>query len=70
MAYSSSLTDAEWEILEPLLIEILPQKKQTRPSNWTKREIQGWHPLSTQKWLQLARLASRSAALLERLLAL
>jgi transposase len=39
MAYSSSLTDAEWEILEPLLIEILPQKKQTRPSNWTKREI-------------------------------
>ena len=39
MLYSSSLTDAEWEILEPLLIEILPQKKQTRPSNWTKRDI-------------------------------
>lgn len=39
MPYSSSLTDAEWEILEPLLIQILPAKKQTRRSNWTKREI-------------------------------
>ena len=39
MAYSSSLTDAEWEILEPLLLQILPQKKRTRPCNWTKREI-------------------------------
>ncbi|PZV09789.1 MAG: IS5/IS1182 family transposase, partial [Leptolyngbya sp.] len=27
MAYSSSLSDAEWEIIQPLL----PQKKQTRP---------------------------------------
>jgi transposase len=39
MPYSSSLTDPEWEIFEPLLVEILPQKKRTRPSNWTKREI-------------------------------
>lgn len=39
MPYSSSLTDQEWEILEPLLPQILPVKKQTRPSNWTKREI-------------------------------
>jgi len=39
MPYSSSLTDQEWEILEPLLAEILPQKKQTRPPNWTKREL-------------------------------
>ncbi len=39
MTYSSSLTDREWEILEPLLPEILPAKKQTRSSNWTKREI-------------------------------
>jgi transposase len=39
MAYSSSLTDKEWERLEPLLLEVLPPKKQTRPSNWTKREI-------------------------------
>ena len=39
MSYSSSLTDAEWEILEPLLPQILPQKKQTRPCNWTKREL-------------------------------
>lgn len=39
MPYSSSLSDAEWEILEPLLREILPQKKRTRPSNWSQREI-------------------------------
>lgn len=39
MPYSSSLTDEEWEVLEPLLPQILPQKKQTRPSNWTKREL-------------------------------
>ena len=39
MPYSSSLTDAEWNILEPLLPQILPKKKRTRPSNWTKREI-------------------------------
>ncbi|WP_442938897.1 transposase [Nostoc sp.] len=28
MEYSSDLTDAEWEIFEPLLQEILPTKKQ------------------------------------------
>ena len=39
MVYSSSLSDREWEILEPLLPEILPQKKRTRPLSWTKREI-------------------------------
>jgi transposase len=39
MSYSSNLTDSEWEILEPLLLEILPPKKQTRPPRWTKREI-------------------------------
>lgn len=39
MTYSSSLTDAEWDILEPLLLQILPHKKRTRPPNWTKREI-------------------------------
>jgi transposase len=35
MPYASSLTDKEWEILEPLL----PPKKQTRPPVWTKRQI-------------------------------
>ncbi|WP_226889793.1 transposase [Nostoc sp. MG11] len=35
MPYSSSLTDKEWQIIEPLL----PQKKQTRPPKWTKRQI-------------------------------
>jgi transposase len=39
MAYSSSLTDAEWDILEPLLPQLLPQKKRTRPCNWSKRAI-------------------------------
>ncbi|MHC5717567.1 MAG: transposase [Nostoc sp.] len=39
MPYSSSLTNEEWIILEPLLPQILPPKKQTRPPNWTKREI-------------------------------
>ena len=39
MAYSSSLTDKEWELLEPLLSEVLPPKKQTRPPAWTKREL-------------------------------
>lgn len=39
MPYSSSLSDAEWDVLEPLLQKILPPKKQTRPSNWSRREI-------------------------------
>ncbi len=39
MPYTSSLTDEEWELLEPLLPQVLPPKKKTRPSNWNKREI-------------------------------
>lgn len=35
MPYSSSLTDREWEIIEPLL----PKKRLTRPPKWTKRQI-------------------------------
>jgi transposase len=35
MAYSSDLTDKEWEIIEPLL----PKKKRTRPPTWSKRDI-------------------------------
>lgn len=35
MPYSSSLTDKEWEIIAPLM----PQKKQTRPPKWSKRQI-------------------------------
>ena len=35
MPYSSSLTDKEWEIIEPLL----PKKKRTKPPKWSKREI-------------------------------
>jgi hypothetical protein len=52
MPYSSDLTDAKWEIFEPLLLEILPQKKQARPSDWTSCQFVSadW---STQKRLQL-----------------
>ncbi|MCW6051857.1 transposase [Lyngbya sp. CCAP 1446/10] len=39
MPYCNSLTDSEWEIIEPILHDILPRKKLTRPCNWTKREI-------------------------------
>ncbi|HEY9635792.1 MAG TPA: transposase [Coleofasciculaceae cyanobacterium] len=39
MAYSSDLTDEQWKIFEPLLLQMVPKKKRTRPSNWTKREI-------------------------------
>ncbi|MBD1848176.1 transposase [Cyanobacteria bacterium FACHB-63] len=39
MPYSSSLSDAEWNVLEPYLREILPKKKQTRPQNWSHREL-------------------------------
>jgi transposase len=35
MPYSSSLTDKEWEIIEPLL----PLKNLTKPPTWSKREI-------------------------------
>ena len=35
MAYSSDLTDKEWEIIKPLL----PNKKRTKPSKWSKRAI-------------------------------
>ncbi|MBT9139175.1 MAG: hypothetical protein DDT31_01756 [Syntrophomonadaceae bacterium] len=35
MSYTSSLSDQEWAIIEPLL----PKKKKTRPCIWTKREI-------------------------------
>ena len=35
MPYTSSLTDQEWEIIEPLL----PVKKRTRPPKWSKRDI-------------------------------
>ncbi|MBF2034922.1 MAG: transposase [Leptolyngbyaceae cyanobacterium T60_A2020_046] len=38
-AYSSSLTDAEWKLLERLLPEILPPKQQTRPLEWSYREM-------------------------------
>jgi transposase len=35
MPYSSSLSDREWEIIQPLL----PKKKKTRPPIWSQRQI-------------------------------
>ena len=35
MPYSSSLSDKEWELIEPLL----PRKKKTKPPTWSKRQI-------------------------------
>ena len=35
MPDTSSLSDREWEIIEPLL----PKKKLTKPPKWSKREI-------------------------------
>ena len=35
MAYSSSLSDEEWEVIKPLL----PKKKRTCPPKWSKRQI-------------------------------
>ena len=39
MGYSSSLSDIEWNILEPLLPEVLPPKKRTRPLDWSYRDL-------------------------------
>ena len=70
MPYASSLTDSEWEILEPLLVEILPPKKRTRPSNWTKRDIINGIREQLKNGAHLGRLTSKPAALLYGLLAL
>ncbi len=63
MPYSSNLTNAEWEILEPILVEILPQKKQTRPMNWTKREILDGIFYQLKNGAHWGRLTPRPAAL-------
>jgi transposase len=39
MPYSSSLTDREWEVLEPILKQVLPLKKKTRPPEWSHRQL-------------------------------
>ncbi|MDD2816906.1 MAG: transposase [Thiotrichaceae bacterium] len=36
-SYSSSLNDAEWAVVEILLNELLPKKKQTCPQKWGYR---------------------------------
>ena len=39
MGYTSSLSDKEWMIIEPILLKHIPKKKQTRPLKWEHREI-------------------------------
>ncbi|PSB23561.1 hypothetical protein C7B70_25755 [Chlorogloea sp. CCALA 695] len=51
-------------MLEPLLIEILPPKKRTRPSNWTKRDLINGIFYQLKNGAHLGRLAQRPAALL------
>jgi transposase len=70
MPYSSDLTDAEWAIFEPLLLEILPTKKQTRPSNWTKREIFNGILYQLKNGCNWCDLQARLSTLLHCLLAL
>ncbi len=41
---SSSLTEKEWVVIEPLL----PQNKKTRPEKWSNREILDGQNVSTK----------------------
>jgi hypothetical protein len=70
MPYSTNLTDAQWETLSPLLNQILPLKKKTRPPNWTRARNFKWHLLPTQEWLQLGRPTKRFTSLFNRILVL
>ena len=70
MPYSSSLSYAEWEILKPLLVEILSQKKRTRLPNWTKRELLDGIFYQLKNGAHLGRLTQRPTALLDGVLAL
>ena len=37
--YSSSLTDQEWAIVEPILLDALPKKSSRRPLEWSYHEL-------------------------------
>jgi hypothetical protein len=52
MSYCSSLTDSKWEIIEPILHQILPTKKQTLTIQLDKERNLGWNLLSIKEWLQ------------------
>ncbi|WP_265584635.1 MULTISPECIES: hypothetical protein [unclassified Coleofasciculus] len=63
MPYSSSLTDEEWEILEPLLPQVLPVKKQTRPCEWTCTRTVGWHFLPTRLMAAIGKICLKTCLL-------
>ena len=58
MPYSSSLTDQEWKIIEPLL----PKKKKTNPPKWSKREILGLDKIKFLERFQVNRNNDASVA--------
>jgi transposase len=70
MPYSTNLTDAEWKILSSLLKQILPQKKKTRPPNWTQREILNSIFYQLKNGCNWADATIRFTSLLNRILAL
>ena len=47
MPYSSSLTDKEWVLIEPLL----PNKKKTCPTHREQERNLRWYFVSIKKWL-------------------
>jgi transposase len=70
MPYSTNLTEAEWEVLSPLLSQILPLKKKSLPPNWTQREILNGIFYQLKNGCNWADVTIRFTSLLNRILAL
>ncbi len=70
MPYSTNLRDAEWEVLSPLLSQILPLKKKTIPPNCTQREILNGIFYQLKNGCNWADVTIRLTSLLNRILAL
>ena len=74
MAYSSDLTDAEWEIFTLIARDLIARDITNYEADSTDqldkaRDLQ-WNSLSTEKWVQLARLTQRPPPFFHRILAL
>jgi hypothetical protein len=63
-AYPSDLTDAEWEILEPLIPAISEEAAHVK---YTRREIESAHPLRLAQRLDVLTASQRLASLGHRL---
>lgn len=55
---------------ETVVVPDLATEKADKTCRLDEARDLGWHPLSTEEWLQLGRLAQRLPPLLNRLLAL